>query len=813
MYSLHLAHIRRFLAPALAFVLFAAGGVPSLSAQGSTPGTGEGSGPGTALGSLSRDAGGQLGVVEVTVLNRETAEPVSGAMVRLPQVERGALTNALGVALFERVQPRVLTVIVEHIGFAPAQATVEVRADEVARVELSLNPSALHLSGIVVTSTGRARGADAVYQPTTSLSGVALERALASNLAATLHGVPGFHMQYNGPGAASPSIRGMSGDRVLMLEDGNRTGDMYQSAADHGVMVEPLTAQRIEVVRGPAGLLYGSNALGGVVNVIRDDVPRSRPESFTGSLGLQAQSSSPGGGVGGSVVTPAGPLALRVEGAWRNHGDSRTPEGTLPRSGLESMDASLGASWVPGWGFLGVAGRRFESSYGVPGEFDGVLIPGGHPGGVQIETLRTTARARGAYLRPWLGFFEGVEGDASLVRYQHDEIESFRNGAPIFGTRFDQYTADANITARHDHTIHDHPDQLLRAEGALGVGFRWRGLSVGGTSPGTRSGDDWALSALGYEEFQWNDWRLQGGLRYDYRQLIPSRTDSIRVRTDQREVTKPVSERTFHGVSGSVALLRDLSEGWTAGASLARSFRAPSIEELYSDGPHLADFSFDIGSPDLDAETGTGLDLFLRGSRPRVDLEVAAFLNLVNGYIYYAQTAETVVVFRDGAPPRTTPVYEARGDDALFTGVEGRLQWEFTRGFVLDAGLSYTRATRRSDDDPLPFIPPLNGRAELRYEAGPWYLAAGVEGAASQDRIPRPVRVGDAEERPQEATAGYGLVNSSAGWRFTRSGLTHSLGFEVRNLTDRAWRDHLSRIKDIAPQPGRNVQFTYRVYF
>jgi len=733
-------------------------------------------------------------------------------MVRLRQLERGGITDALGVAVFERLTPRSLTVTIEHIGFVPAEQTVQVREGERTVVEFSLQPTALHLAGIVVTGTGRARGAGEVYQPTSSLTGRELERSLDSSIPGTLQGVPGFHMQYNGPGAASPSIRGMSGDRVLVLEDGNRTGDLYASASDHGVMVEPLTAQRIEVVRGPAGLLYGSNALGGVVNVIRDDVPRSLPSGVTGTVSSQVESVSRGGGLGAVVLAPAGPFALRAEASGRSMDDARTPLGALERTDLTSWNGSVGASWIPAWGFVGGALRIYDNTYGVPGEFNGQLIPGGHPGGVDIDTRRTTARVRAGILT-LRGFFDSVELDGAANRYIHDEIEGQLDGRRILGARFDQVTLEGNLIARHDHTIHEHPDGALRAEGAYGLAVKRRDLTAGGVSPGSRSGEDLATSVFGYEEFQRGPHRLQVGLRYDRHQVTPRRTDPIRVRTQQREIVKEVSPRDFVGMSGSLAGLWEFREGWVAGVSAARSFRAPSMEELYSDGPHLADFSFDIGSPGLEPERGLGLDLFLRGTRPDLSVEVAAFWNRVDGFIYYAQTGETVRIFRDGVAPRVTPVYESRGDDALFAGAEGRVQWEVASGLVLDLTASYTRATRRSDDDPLPFIPPLSGRFEARWETGPWFVSGGFDGSLAQDRIPLPVRIGDIVERPQEPTDGYGLLNAGAGWRQTRGGFTHSVTLQARNLSNREWRDHLSRIKDIAPQPGRNVQLTYRVYF
>ncbi len=772
--------------------------------------------PGVAASGLTGagEAADEQASLEVRITHAETGAPVSGALVRVRQLERGALTNAEGVARLDGLPARPVGVSVEHLGFAPVNRDVTLGDGELTVVELTLRPTALLLSGIVVTGSGRARTAEQVYQPTTSLAGRELERALASNLPATLEAVPGFHLQYNGPGAASPTIRGMGGDRVLMLEDGNRVGDLYQTASDHGVMVEPLTAQRIEVVRGPAGLLYASNALGGVVNVIRDDVPRSRPAAFSGTVASQFETVNPGGGLSAVALTPVGglPLALRAEASFRQMDPARTPLGPLERTDLRSWNGSLGASWVPDWGFVGAAVRAYDNVYGVPGEFDGVLIPGGHPGGVDIEARRNTARFRAAYLRP-LGFFESVEADGAVVRYLHDEIEATLDGRPVLGARFRQTSAEANLTARHDHTLHDHNGDALRAEGAWALGFQLRDLVTGGASPGARSGDDLGLSAMAYEEVARGPLRFQGGLRFDHRRLTPRSTAPIVVRTQARQIVKTVEPRTFNAFSGSVAFLAEVAPEWTAGVNVARSTRVPSMEELYSDGPHLADFSFDIGSPDLAPERGLGVDLFVRGGGDRVNLEAALFANRVSGFIYYAQTGETVRVIRDGVDPRTTPVYEARGEDALFAGAEARLQWEVLRNVVVDLTGSYTRATRRAEGDPLPDIPPLNGRLDLRWESGPWFVGGGVNGAFRQDRVPRPVQVGDLVENPQDPTPGYGLLNAGAGWRGTRGGLTHSVAIQGRNLTDRVWRDHLSRIKDIAPQPGRNLQLTYRVHF
>ncbi len=741
------------------------------------------------------------GSITGQVIDVETGEPLIGAAVRIRELGRGQATLPDGTFSFENVPARTYSVAAQFIGYLPTEQRVQVRAGQAVSVTFELEQSALELAGVVVTGMGRERGVADTYRPTAVVDGRELERRLESSLAETLRRVPGLQPVYNGPGATQPTIRGMGGDRVLVLEDGQRTGDMSTTAADHGVSSDPISAERIEVVRGPAGLLYGSNALGGVINVWREEVPRTRPDGITGTITTTAESVNMGGGGHALVRAPLGPLSVRIEGSARAAGETRTPLGMLPSTELTTYSVGAGLSLTPEWGFVGMAYRYYDSEYGVPGTFNGETIPGAHPNGVDIEMSRHVLRAQGAHMLG-IGPIDMIEVDGHLTHYQHFEIEGRGpGGEPFVGASFDQLTGAVNLTARHGHDL-----EAFSTEGAFGASFSMRDLIAGGSYSGTRSASETSLAGYVYEEFSRDALRLQLGGRYDLRFVAPRSDRPIEI--GDRLV--PVEDRTFGDISASVALLYDMRPGWTAGVSLARAFRSPAIEELYSDGPHLADYSFDIGNPELDSEIGHGVDLFFRVTRPRTSLEFAAFANRVSDFIYYEPTGEL------DPRLRRFPVFQATSDDAIFLGVEGRAQVQIVPRLVADGSFGYVRATRLGDGDPLPAIPPLTGNLDLRYESPTWVAGIGFDAATAQSRVPAqfesPVEPGEMIT-PDLPTDGYALFNALVGYRFTSAGLLHSLTLQGSNLFDTAWRDHLSRVRQVAPQPGRSIQLTYRVQF
>jgi iron complex outermembrane receptor protein len=720
----------------------------------------------------------QDGAIFGRVLTEGTDEPIAAASVRLLELGRGELSHRDGTFHFGGLPAGTFTVAVQRLGFAPAQQTLTVGASDTAQVVVRLAPSAINIPGVVVTGTGRARSASEAYRPTTVLDEAELRRQLGSSLAATLANQAGISQRYNGPAASQPVIRGLSGDRVLVLEDGERTGDIASTSADHAVAIEPLTAERIEVLRGPAGLLYGSNALGGVINVVREEVPRTIPEELSGTFSAQMESVNRGATAGGDLSGALGSFVWRGELSGRIAGDTHTPIGILSGTDLAGYNSAAGLSYVRSRGYAGAAVRDYAMEYGIPGSFQGELIPGGHEGGVVIDMRRTSVTAEAGLLsdvRP----FSALEWDGRYTRYEHQEIEP--SGG--VGTTFGQLTASSRVAAPHRHQAGG-----VLTEGQIGVSGLWQDLRSAGSS-GTEPARSLSLAAFLFEELAVGRLRLQLGGRYDWTRITPEEVG--------RTSIGQVRQREFGALSGSAAALFLAGEGITLGASASRAFRTPSVTELFSNGPHLADYSFNVGNPDLEAEYGFGVDIFSRFAFERLNGEVAVYRNWIQDYIFYAPTGRL--------DPRLGrfPLYRASADDAVLQGAEGRVQWEAAPRLVLDATASYVHATRDGSDTPLPAIPPLHGSAGVRYDLRRFFLSAGWQGAARQDRVGE-------FERP---TPGYSLWRAGGGMRWSAFGDLHTLNVQVTNLTDEVWRDHLSRIKEVAPQPGRNLEILYRVSF
>jgi iron complex outermembrane receptor protein len=708
--------------------------------------------------------------LEGVVLADDTGRPLAGVSVSIPELARTALTHGDGSFHLRQIPPGTYVVRAERLGYRIWEAEVVV-SGQADRVLIRLEPAPLAMDGFVITGGVTERSREDALQTTSVLRGDELQRRLQETVAATLTAEPGVTATTMGPATARPVIRGLSGDRVLLLEDGVRVGDVSNSGSDHATALDPSSARRIEVVRGPASILYGANALGGVVNVIRDEIPTEVPHHMTGSATLQGRSVNEA--LASNVQAQMGltdRIPLRLELSGRTAGDLRTPVGPLQNTGIQTWNAGVGTSWVGDDGHVGAAFRLYRNDYGIPGGF-----VGGHVNGVDVEMERYSTKLQGLY-RFKDGPFSSVEARGTYTWYRHREIEP----PDILGTLFRLQTLAGNVLARHD-------GWGPFTSGAVGVRAAREAFQFGGAlfTPDSRR---LSLAAFTFQEVEFDAFRIEAGLRYDWAQATP-------LEPDPDSDIGVVEERTFSAASGSLGVLFDATDVVTLGINAARAFRTPDVNELYSEGPHLAAYSFEVGNPQLGTEIGTGVDAFVRFGGDRLNAEATVFYNDISGYIYPRETGDTSRV--------QLPIFQFEGEDAVLQGWEIGGDWTPWRDLHFEGAAAAVRGTLSETGEPLPFIPPIQGRLAVAWEPSTWFVRGETVLASEQNRL------GEFET----PTDGYAIFEVAAGVRLTLGGRLHIVTATLENLTDEVYRNHLSRVKEIMPEAGRGLSVTYRVLF
>ena len=729
------------------------------------------------IGDLAAQEPEQAHVFEGSVRDASTGYPLAGAHVSVVGRETRAVTRADGTFHLTGMAAGVYTLRADRLGYRGATVEVTVgtvrarrAVAESAEIVIELAPSPIGMADLVVTATISERTAAEALRPVSVMTGDDLQRQMTATVAGTLASMPGLAAARTGPSVAQPVIRGLSGDRVLMLEDGTAVGDASNSGADHATALDPSSARRIEVVRGPGALLYGGNALGGVINVIRDEIPTAVPHRLTGAATLQTQTAM--GSLAGSATTVFAigeRVPLRVEVAARTAGDLKTPAGTLLNTGGELWSGGAGTAYVADWGRLGTSFRGYRNYYGIPGGF-----VGGHEEGVRIEMERVSSKFRTVVEEP-VGPFHNLRFDATHTSYTHREIEA----PDILGTLFEQQSASADVLGRHGRWG-------PFTAGAMGGRASWEDFGYGGSlfTPDTRRFKA-ALYLL--EEVDLGAIQIESGLRYDWTLADPGE--------DRVSDIGEIRDRRFHSLSGSLGVLYKSASGLVLGASVARAVRTPDVKELYSEGPHLAAYVFEVGNPSLESEVGTGLDVFLRFESDRLRAEVTGFHNDIRNHIYGEDTGRLSRV--------RLPIYQFRGSDAVFSGFEAGVDVDAGRGLALEGVASSVKGSLKGTGQPLPLVPPLKGHVALKYERPSWYVRAEAEMADRQDRV------GEFET----PTRGYTVFNATAGVRLTLGGRLNVLTVSLVNAANTEYRNHLSRVKEIMPEAARSLNVSYRVVF
>lgn len=733
------------LAHVLCCVFMAVPGVAQVAmAQVATP-------PASTAQPPSPAAGAITGVVS----ERHSAARIPGATVTLEEMGQTVVSGADGAYRFNDVAAGTYHLRATLESFTPARVETRVAAGAGVTVDLSLEPD-LHYAEVVSVGV-RPRDPFESYQPTSVLSGQELAVKSEASLGELLKTEPGVSQRSLGPAPSRPVIRGLDGDRVLILENGQRTDDLSSQSADHGVTINPLAATRVEVVRGPATLLYGANAIGGLVNVVSEIIPTTKATRPSGAAQIELGSAAAETGASADYAFGNGRWAFNAGGSARRSGDVSTPLGDVDNTQARSAIGHIGASRTGDGGFFGASYQYDDSRYGVP------VVEGGT---ISLTPRRHSVGARGQS-RGLGGLFSAVKGSVNLRRYDHEELE----GTEV-GTVFSNDTVDGELMA----TIRPIAGRLEGTYGVSGGSRRFEAIGEEALAPRV---DQATASAFTYQEAVWPHVTLQFGGRVERQSFAPG---------------GGLRSRDFINVSGSLGALLRPSDATMVAVSVARAVRNPALEELYFNGPHPGNFAFEVGNDALDAERALGLDVAFRWRLPHLSGEVAYFRNAVADFVFRQPTGETIEEF---------PVIAFTAADVLLQGVEAHGDIELGRRVVLEVGADYVRGELRDSGDPLPRMPPFRATIGARYRLNALQLGAQVVATADQNRV-------FDDEMP---TAGAGVVKLFGVWsKQSKAGL-HTITLRLDNATNATYRNHLSYIKDLVPEAGRGVKLVYGLRF
>ncbi|RJG54817.1 TonB-dependent receptor [Sphingobium terrigena] len=660
---------------------------------------------------------------------------------------------------------------------------------------------------IIVTAIIPRRQGD-ILSGTSVVTGEELTRNMRSTIGETLARQPGVSATSFGPNASRPILRGFQGERVRILTDGIGSFDVSNTSVDHAVAINPLTADRIEVLRGPAALLYGSSAIGGVVNVIDSRIPRRVPDEPVHIDAITTYGSAANERTGsGEVEVPLGDkLVFHFDGSYSKSGDLDTGNyiltpalraqaaasgdadiaslatlrGKLPNSAAETWEVSGGAALITDGGNLGFSVTHSDNLYGVPVRY--AVEPGGEAEKVRLHMKQDRADMR-AEVPVNGGFLESIRFRAGFADYQHQEIEDTGD----VGTTFYNQSMESRL-------------ELIQAnrggwDGAIGGQFFTRKFHVEGEEKFLPRNETTQLGLFTLQSIDLGKTRVEVGGRYEHTDVSADADATL---------FNPAYDRRFDTISGSIGASREIVPGWRAGLNLSRTERAPSAEELFARGNHAGTQAFELGNPDFAKEKSWGVEATLRGQGPGYTLALSAYHNWFDGYIYDVQVADDACMAVNGGEDLEFPCYQYNQAKARYLGFEAEATVKLAQvgGYAinLDGVADYVRATV-TDSGPAPRIPPMRLLGGLEAQGDRLSLRGEVEHSFAQDRI----------AATETETGGFTLVNASLAWKPIKGNDRTTIMLSANNIFDVEARRHASFLKDYAPLAGRDIRITARL--
>lgn len=712
-----------------------------------------------------------FGNLQGVVLDVANDKPLEKALVQILENSKADVTDKYGLFSIQSLEFAEYTLEVSYLGYKNHSQRIKFDKEIIKGIIIHLYPISLETSAIVITGTHDDTQFEDMNEFINVLKGKELEREMGLTIASTLKNETGLSIRSMGPAPARPVIRGLGNDRIQITEDGIQSTDLSSTSPDHAVAIEPFTIDRIEVIRGPKILTQNSTTIGGIVNIIREEIPQRTPGSINGVFGIYGETVNKGY-LGSAVIhVPLNNFVFRGEYSRRKTDDINTPSGTLKNSDISIDNFSTGIGLIEDNFNTGISLRQYSSDYGIPGGFVGA-----HPNGVDIKIFKRQINFK-SRLNIGDSHFNELKLDFARDYFRQTEYER----TDLIGAEFTifNYRGQADLSNK---------SLWIFNSGNSGISFEYRDFKVGGfvfTPPTTSI----KSSAYSYQSLSFGKANVESSFRISYDKLIPAKENL-------RANDSPPQTRSFVTYSLSASLHYKLHQNFVLGGTLSKSSRVPTIEELYSEGPHLAAYSYEIGNPDLRDEKGIGAEIFISFKNEILSSVLTLFANELDYYIIPRNTGR--INFQT-----LLPVYQTEGIASSFRGVEFSNELEFLSGFFLNTSSSYTFGKIKSSSSPLPQIPPFKTNLELRFTKNNFGIGLNSELAASQKRV-------DTFEQP---TDGYIIYGGFIQYSFITEFLVHNISFVSENIFNKEYRNHLSRVKVILPESGRNFRLTYKMFF
>ena len=716
-----------------------------------------------------------------TIIDKETKTPIHGVTVFSEKIGSGTSSRVDGSFILNNLSENELTIEISMIGYKKTNRVVALKSinNDIGKIYLDIDT--LKFQELNVNAHSQVKPTS--FSSNIDVVGEKYHKVLKSTLALTIQEQTGLSIRSMGQGTAQPVLRGYKGHRFLLTDDGIATGDLSSTSIDHAVSTDMGAYSGIEIIRGPEALLYGSNTIGGVIDLSRDINDKNRFKKLMVQTLLGTESANKGHFHNVTVKAPfKNNHQLRFSFLNRNLGNQISPKpyGTLKNT--QSINRELHGSYMYFGNdfFSSFSLERFNTDYGIPGS------PEGHINGVSISMKRNTQKFN-FHKDISIAGFQTFDLDQRYIDYRHSESVTGSSYASVI-LAHQILSLNAKLSGNQKSI-----GSLLKIRDFQAYEFYW-----------TPDAQEISISLYGLYEKELNQYTLQSSFRIENTSIIPDITSEyFYANLDINQI----NDRNFLLFSAAAAIITK-RKNWELSLGSMFTSRAPSIEDLYSDGPHLGVYNYEIGLPELGAEHTYGLEASLGYMVDKTELKITSYQN-------YSPNYHLSKVMGAGYEPGADwiewgsgsagwlYIYQMSGLEVYIHGYESEFRYDLNDIISFDGSFSATRGRNLTDNSSLYYMPPDRILLSTEIKILPFSINLMHKKVFNQNRI----------GLYESATSGYETYNLIGTYTIKDSWAMHKIILQIDNVFDRKYYNHLSRIKSIMPEKGRNIGLQYRLNF